>query len=73
MRVEGVLNRPTDTALVVIQIVGYKKRLHRRATVVWRVTVVPRWTESTSKHGVTRADATYVLLHPVYRAVLPEL
>ena len=34
--------------------------------------MTPRWTESTGKHGVTRADATYALLHPSYRAVLPD-
>lgn len=36
------------------------------------MTVAPRWTKSTNKHGVSRVDATYALLHPSYRAVLPD-
>lgn len=36
------------------------------------MTVAPGWTELTSKHVVSRVDATYALLYPTYRAVLPD-
>lgn len=34
--------------------------------------VPPEWTDSTSKHGVTRADAIYAMLHATYTDVLAD-
>lgn len=34
--------------------------------------VPPEWTESTSKHGVARADAIYAMLHATYTDVLAD-
>lgn len=34
--------------------------------------VVPEWTDSTSKHGVPRADAIYAMLNATYTDVLDE-
>ena len=32
--------------------------------------MAPKWTHSTSKHGIPRSDAIHTLLHACYRAVL---
>lgn len=34
--------------------------------------MVPQWTTSTKKHGVTRADAVHVLLYATYVDVLAD-
>ncbi len=34
--------------------------------------MVPRWSDSTNKHGVPRGDQIHVLLHPTYVAELRE-
>jgi len=34
--------------------------------------MVPRWTDSTDKHGVPRGDQIYALLHPTFVAELDD-
>ena len=34
--------------------------------------MVPRWTDSTNKHGVPRGDQIHALLHPTYVAELVD-
>lgn len=47
-----------------IHVIGYEKRLQMRAWLLYHVTMVPQWRSSADKHGVTRADAVYVMLSP---------
>lgn len=35
--------------------------------------MAPHWTESTGKHGVSRADAIYAMLHATYTRQLADL